>query len=292
MILLNGEKVEFIKFPYAEVKLDLDAHLLRDEPGDTNTITFMYENDGELIRLMFVKKEIDAYCLNAKTGLDVAFMPYARMDRESEDSCFTLKYVSEFINFLNFVWVDIYEPHSDVCIALVNRSKAIELTKWLFAEAVSSGKIEFDPEKDFVCYPDATAHKRYSKMGNYNAAIGMKDRDFKTGWIKNLEIFVPGNVEDPARMLVANGGVAGRNVVIVDDLCSKGGTFILTAKKLREYGAKTVTLVVGHCEPSILDGEILKTDLIDCVVTSNTIIDQNKLASFPKVFVADFMDCQ
>ena len=38
----------------------------------------------------------------------------------------------------------------------------------------------------------------------------------------------------------------GRNCLIVDDICDGGGTFIPLAKKLKNAGAKTVTLYVTH----------------------------------------------
>ncbi len=279
MILLNSKEVEFEKFPYAEVKLSLKDMV---EVG-SNIVTFIYESDSDLIKLMFVKRELERYLYCEDVALEIAFMPYARMDREDDNSCFTLKYVSQFINFLNFTQVLIYEPHSDVSLALVDNAIPVELTEWLFAQCTEDGTVEFDPEVDFVCYPDATAYKRYSKISNWNAAIGMKDRDFDTGWINKLEIFIP-NAE-------SNGGVFGKNVVILDDLSSKGGTFILTAKELKRLGAKSVTLIVGHCEPSILQGDVLTTDLIDCVITSNTILKPESVKAHSKMFVYDFQEC-
>ena len=62
--------------------------------------------------------------------------------------------------------------------------------------------------------------------------------------------------------------------IIVDDLCSKGGTFILTASKLREMGATEIYLVVTHCEDTIFSGDILKTDLIKKVYTTNSILSK------------------
>ncbi|MBW7460425.1 ribose-phosphate pyrophosphokinase, partial [Paenibacillus sepulcri] len=91
--------------------------------------------------------------------------------------------------------------------------------------------------------------------------VGFKSRDFQTGDIQSLDIV--GTV--PAEPF---------KVIIVDDLCSYGGTFIRSAEKLREIGASPVYLLVGHCEKSIHQGTILTTDLIDKVFTTNTILDQ------------------
>lgn len=280
MILLNSQEVTFEKFPYAEVKLVLNNNLVKN---GTNVVTFMYESDEDLIKLMFVKRELDHYHNCTEVILEMSFMPYARMDREDSKTCFTLKYISQFINFLNFRCVIIHEAHSDVSLALIDNSIPIELTKWLFYKGIEDSLFEFNKDVDFICYPDATAYKRYSKIDDFNAAIGMKNRDFNTGWINNLEIFVP---EEQS-----NGGVSGKNVIILDDLCSNGGTFTLTAEELKRQGAKSITLIIAHCEPSILDGDVLKTDIIDCVITSNTILKKDSVSSFDKMFVYDFMEC-
>ena len=36
--------------------------------------------------------------------------------------------------------------------------------------------------------------------------------------------------------------IKGSNILIVDDICSKGGTFYFSAKKLKELGAKNIYL--------------------------------------------------
>lgn len=42
------------------------------------------------------------------------------------------------------------------------------------------------------------------------------------------------------------GDVRGRDVLIVDDLCDAGGTFIGAAQVLRQHGARSVSLYVTH----------------------------------------------
>ena len=57
----------------------------------------------------------------------------------------------------------------------------------------------------------------------------------------------------------------------MDDICSRGGTFYHSAKKLKELGAKEVCLYVTHCENTIIEGELLTSDLIEKVYTTNSI---------------------
>jgi ribose-phosphate pyrophosphokinase len=74
--------------------------------------------------------------------------------------------------------------------------------------------------------------------------------------------------------------IAGRNVLIVDDICSKGGTFYHSAKRLKEAGAANIYLYITHCEQTIFEGELLKDDsLIKHIFTTNTIFltEHNKI---------------
>ena len=58
---------------------------------------------------------------------------------------------------------------------------------------------------------------------------------------------------------------------IIDDICSRGGTFYHSAKKLKEHGANDIYLYVSHCENTILEGDLLKGDLIKRVYTTDSI---------------------
>lgn len=263
VILLNGFALEFKLFPNGETLVDGDQIL--NHAKDHNVITFKYENDSDLIKLMFVKNYLDDQ--NFKSSLMIYYMPYSRMDRVEGSSVFTLKYVSNFINSLCFEKVTLIEPHSDVSLALINKSTGRYPSIELLDKVIS--EVDFNPDVDYLFFPDAGAQKRYSKVKGYKQLVGFKVRDFQTGEIKKLDIV--GRVENK-----------GFKVIIVDDLCSYGGTFIMSAEKLKEIGASEIYLLVGHCEKSIFKGKILETDLIDKVFTTNTILDQ---ADHPKILL-------
>ncbi|WP_188998112.1 ribose-phosphate pyrophosphokinase [Paenibacillus nasutitermitis] len=255
MILLNGVELEFQTFPNGETLVNGEA--IGSNMKDFNTISFKYENDSDLIKLMFVKNVLDERSKPA--SLLIYYMPYSRMDRVEGLSVFTLKVAANLINSLQFHDVTVIEPHSDVTLALLNRSTATYPTIELLERVTK--EVGFDREQDYLFFPDAGAQKRYSKVKGYKQLVGFKSRDFQTGQIQSLDIVgkIP---EKPFK------------AIIVDDLCSYGGTFIRSAEKLREIGASAVYLLVGHCENSIHQGKILTTDLIDRVFTTDTILDQ------------------
>lgn len=89
---------------------------------------------------------------------------------------------------------------------------------------------------------------------------GNKRRDWETGEILGLEIVNPEIVKD-------------KDVLIIDDICSKGGTFYHSAKALKEAGAKNIYLYVTHCENTIFEGELLKDNgLIEKIFTTDSIL--------------------
>lgn len=257
MLKLNDKIVKINQFPNGESKIELkDLEVLHKK---NNLIKLKYENDSDLIHLMFLKKYLDE--LNVITELIIMSMPYGRMDRTEGQTIFTLKYISQFINKLNFKEVIILEPHSDVTPALIDKVNALKVSSNLTIQAMEEIKFS-DKKNDYLFFPDAGAKKRYEKQFNFkNVLSANKQRDFKTGRIKKLTI--EGEIPKEAF-----------RVIIVDDLCSRGGTFMLSAQKLKELGATDIRLVVTHCEDTIFNGDILKDDLISKVYTTNSILSK------------------
>lgn len=256
MIIVDNKQVEICTFPNGETLIKSEQFWKKK--GETSYIRFKFESNEDLINLMFVKKHLDEKGI--KTKLSILYMPYSRMDRTEGHTVFTLKYICNFINTLNFEEVEVYEPHSDVTLALLDRVKGINMTSIIATEAMKF--LDFDENNnDYLFYPDAGAEKRYSKQISYkNILTGIKERDFKTGNIKKLNIV--GDIPNkPFRVL------------IVDDLCSRGGTFMMSAEKLKKLGASEIYLAVTHCENSIYSGDILKTDLINKIYTTTSVLE-------------------
>ena len=261
MIKVNGEEIKIERFPVGESLIKFGSKM-----NASVFVEFKYENNGDLIDLMFVKKHLETQFKDAKVNLVIMYMPYSRMDRvEDGETVFTLKYVCEFINSLKFEMVEVIETHSDVTTALLDRCISDSGTDKFF-EYFVSGEIAFDKENDFLFFPDAGAYKKYSpKFKDYDTAFGVKKRDFGSGEIESLNV------------IIDDLDILGKRAVIIDDLCSYGGTFLKSARSLKkDYGVREVILIVTHCEKSILLGEIPNSYLIDEVYTTDTIIEDNE----------------
>lgn len=220
-----------------------------------HAVEWKYESDSELFTLICIRKH---YATN-DMKLILPYVPHARMDRaKNPDDVFTLKYFCEVINSLNFKEVWVRDAHSNVALALLDR---------VHQEPVSPFALNAwrDLSADTVLFfPDEGAMKRYSSSFAIPYAFGMKQRDWRTGKIEGLAIINAENIKD-------------KNVLIIDDICSRGGTFLYSAKALKAAGAKDIYLYITHAENTMVEGEMYNDpDLIKTIYTTDTIFDISK----------------
>lgn len=243
--LFNAETFKDCDFSWGEVV------------GFRTIITWNYENDEEMATLYFLTRHLQEHgAQNIILVLD--YIPNARMDRvKSNTDIFTLKYFAEFINSLNFSEVNVLDPHSNVSTALIDRVR-VRSPRDFIKTAIEKCK------PDVLFYPDEGAMKRYADLVKCDCgrAFGIKTRDWATGQIKGLEVH--------------GDDVAGKNVLIIDDICSRGGTFYHSALKLKELGANNIYLFITHCENTIFEGELLKDNgLITKIYTTDSIFNKS-----------------
>ena len=252
MIKLNNTPVPQNKFPDGTLLMKYTELYFPKH----NVIDWKYENDGELFTLFCLTRHLQEHRPNCTIALIVDYLPHARMDRvKSNEDIFTLKYFCEIINSLNFNKVIVEDVHSNVSLALLDRvveRKPIASINNVLQQVPTTGR------ELIAFYPDEGAMKRYQDWIDSPYAFGIKKRNWSTGTIEGLDIV---------------GDVEGRDILIIDDICSKGGTFYHSAKKLKELGAKDIYLYVTHCEDTIFEGELLKNnDLIKHIFTTDSLI--------------------
>ena len=249
MIKVNGVEIQQNHFPAGELLIKANFN-----GAELMTIDWYYENDAELFTLICIKRHIDENYPGCFCQLKMPYTCHARMDRvKNPEDVFTLKYFCEVINSLNFFEVVIDDPHSEVCVALLNNVRVHTPEK-----NVKKVINMINDDSLVMFYPDKGAMKRYDGMLDLDYAYGEKKRNWETGRIEGLEIIGAENV-------------MGNAVLIVDDICSYGGTFARAAQELRKAGAAAVYLYVTHCEDNIHKGDIFKDGIIDCVYTTNSI---------------------
>ena len=254
MIKLNGYVVEQNRFPDGTLAIkEINVDLLSD--NFANWIDWMYDGDEEMFTIMSL---VDIIRRNSqgRIYLKMPYLPNARMDRIKTDTeNFALKVFANWINGLGFDRIFVENVHSNVSNALVNN-----IVDSLPDDDIKT--ITKDYDFDVIFFPDEGACKRYKDMDvikelGLPIAFGIKNRDWKTGEILNLDVM--------------GADVKDKKVLIIDDICSKGFTFYYSGMKLRELGASDVRLYVTHCEDTIRGGKILDTDVVSKVYTTDSI---------------------
>ena len=269
MITLNKQQIVTEQFPNNETKIKDFESIIKEK----NLLEFTYREDGDLIRLMFVKRRIEEK--SAECVLVMNYMPYSRMDRKIDGDLFTLQYVCRLINDLNFSRVYVIEPHSSKTTELLERSEAIYPAQSWLPEIMSAMSFT---DNDRIVFPDKGAASRYKDCNYNNICIFEKTRNPLTGQIEN--------------MILKEGSLPqGAKCIIVDDLCSAGGTFAWAGNILKDMGASDVRLVVTHCEPTIFSGKLLDDNSpIDLMYTSRSMMDtEHPKINYIKVNIENYV---
>ena len=255
MIKVNGIEIKQGNFPDNTLLMKFDPDEIPDDGNDIE-IWWLYENDAELFTLICLKRHLDQHFFADSFRLFMPYIPHARQDRtKTQEDVFTLKYFCEVINSLNFPIVWVRDAHSNVSLALLNNVREMPVDNYIEKAIEESGA-------DVLFFPDEGAMKRYSSKSTLPYAFGMKKRDWATGQIQGLDII---NAE----------AIVDKDILIVDDICSRGGTFFYSAKALKAAGAKSVSLYVTHLEKTVILGEMASTDdLVDHIYTTKSIFPE------------------
>lgn len=249
MIWVNGKEIKQEHFSAGELKIKLFGN------GRTRVdLVWHYESDAEFFTVACIRE----YYATQECILYLPYLPHARMDRvKNPEDVFTLKTFAHLINSLNFERVYVWDAHSNVGPALIDRCHDVNALAWI-QEAIT----QLGYAKNSIClfFPDEGAQKRYGAMfPDYIQAFGIKKRNWETQKIEGYMIVGEENIKD-------------KYVLIIDDICSYGNTFVKAAEAIREAGAVDVSLYVTHCEDAISKGDIFKNNIFENVFTTNSIV--------------------
>lgn len=233
-ILADGEEIleKHIKFSDGGSNIKIKTGLnpekivvtIKNEPVDSYTYLL-----GIIHKLLVINY------LDSVKILHLPYLPHGRADRKFEEGT-TVPLIEVFDKLYCFDEVIVRDPHSSFLGELfhtVNCTKYTEVSQlqsFLDTPFTSSQKHSFD----MLVAPDKGAKDKTKKIANHFGKPYVtcdKDRDPATGWINSV---------------IVNGDVKGKHCMITDDICDGGGTFLLTAKALREQGAASVSLYVTH----------------------------------------------
>lgn len=257
MLSVNNQTIVRTVFPDGTPLI----HLARPETSGV-TITWHFEDNSEFMYLTMLVGHLRNACGVKSIQLKMPYIPNARQDRvKKSDDVFTLKYFVDAINAMGFDKVIVFDPHSSVSEALFNNLVVISPEKSI-RKTIAAIETETNAPLNLF-FPDEGSMKRYGTMLQKPSTFGIKQRDWITGTIQGLTISGDMSL------------IEGQNILIVDDICSRGGTFYHSAKALKEAGANKIYLYVSHCEQTIFQGAVFSSGLIEKVYTTNSIYTGN-----------------
>lgn len=219
MIVVNEKPINITRFP------DGTSQVWKlDSVGDTATVRWRFQSEDEVIHLAQLAALLDS--MGVSKTLEIDYLPYARQDKPiGNDSTFALRVFAPMLNAMGWKEVVLHDPHSEIAEALIERTRV----SYFAHEAVLCMKAT---GADLLCFPDAGALAKYKPLfWGVPHVSAEKGREPLTGRVTTGLI---------------HGEVAEAKVLIVDDICDGGATFIGLAAKLREAGAVDVFLFVSH----------------------------------------------
>lgn len=249
-----------ITFPDGELHLELTAPIKNGVVDAKCRITSA--NDLFILMQLSDILKRQSVILNRLT---IFYLMGMRCDRVFEiNRPFTLKIVADVFNSFNARMVELIEPHSYQSVRMIKNVRNVRMTQMIADELLDA-----DNKLLFVA-PDGGAFERYGENIPC-VVICSKVREASTG--KLLDFKVEGLIP-----------VKGRDLLMIDDLCDGGGTFVGLAPKVRELEPKSLSLAVTHAIQ--LNGIKRVADVYDNVYITNTYKEwQNeKLPANVKVF--------
>ncbi|WP_313689806.1 ribose-phosphate diphosphokinase [Achromobacter mucicolens] len=221
------------RFPGGEMQVTIPAGLREQADAAREfRIHALLKSADDVMQLLLLTDALRRLNPAVPVHLDMPYVPYARQDRVcNPGEALGAAVFCKLINDQQYATVTIVEPHSDVTPALLARVRVVDaaafLKKALAAPAFAQGVT--------LMAPDAGARKRVQALAK---ALGVADvryaekvRDPQTGRI--TETRVPDDI--PAQP-----------VLVVDDICDGGRTFLELAAALRGKSRQPLYLYVTH----------------------------------------------
>ncbi|GAO43193.1 phosphoribosyltransferase family protein [Flavihumibacter petaseus] len=216
------------------IKINPDDLQQLDHNAPIRILTRM-ANANDILLALFVKNTLD-YHEFEHIELHITYLLCARMDRVmTGGEPFSLKVIAAMINQAQFRKVKIFDPHSEVTTAMIERSYAVTNHDYV-QQVLAETQPALQPDRYYLVSPDAGALKKIhglaQHLGITHLVECMKEREVKTGKLTGFTTTAT--------------SLSGATCFIVDDICDGGGTFVGTAALLKQKGAAAVHLIVSH----------------------------------------------
>lgn len=256
---LTEIEFEMFKFGGGEIHIKLNNNIDYSNI-DMVVITNRFKDGDDIIKVLIAKDALELKGIK-NFHLVMPYIPYARQDRQCADGeSLTLKVFSKIINNANFDKIHVIDAHSDVAPALLDKSNNISNLKYV-VQAVEYIHKENNLNDILLISPDSGANKKSNKLFNETNNLFSdlikcdKKRNLNNGSLSGFEIFAD--------------DLNKKDCLIVDDICSRGGTFIGIAKALKEKNAGNIYLFVTHYEGTANIEAMKEAGIVNIIKTNS-----------------------
>jgi ribose-phosphate pyrophosphokinase len=221
MITVNDQRITPTFFPDGTQQVWQLAPALM--AASTWHICWSFAAEAELITLI----QLSDLGTGRPMHLELPYLPYGRQDKAvSNEATFGLQSFIRVLRLCAFDSITVMDPHSQVVMDALPHCRAI------YPHAQVTAAIH-DTQATAIAYPDAGAVRKYTAIYQTDCRIisGRKVRNQQTGVLTDTAI---------------EGDPADHTVLIVDDICDGGRTFVALADALYAGGAQAVHLFVTH----------------------------------------------
>ena len=166
------------------------------------------------------------------------YFPNSRQDRTVNTGAivqpFTLKTFCKILNSFPNVVYFVSDPHSNVIETLLN--KVVVDSLYSLVSVFCKDNYNILKDIDYLISPDQGAYKKVKAIGErYNIPVLVADK------VRNPE------TKEIKLSLNTAIDLTGKKILILDDICDGGRTFLAVAEVLKkQYNAKTVDLYITH----------------------------------------------
>ena len=219
---------EVFNFPAGEVHFKIKPPTFPFTARNLSTIIFIVDIEScqDLILLKLLSDYFISY--GREIIIDLIYTPYSRQDRKtSYYEPFSFKTFTEILNSCHFSKVTIHDPHSDVIPALIKNCEVMTRLNIIMKYCN-----DILTEDSIIVSPDSGAMKINNEIAhnfNFNHISATKVRDVQTGEISHTELHTSLDLKD-------------KRLIILDDICDGGRTFIELAKVLKKREPKEIHL--------------------------------------------------
>lgn len=224
--------IQSLGFPGGERHVRLPESVLACADLCWTITAGLYSAEGVMDLLLLTDALKRAVPVGAQIQLQLPYVPYARQDRVAvEGEPLSAAVFCQLINGAEFASVTVSDPHSDVVSALLRNVRVIPAAHYVkqLREGALSQLGDFA-----VVAPDAGARKRVESVAK---AIGSQ-----LVYASKRRNPLTGRLSDAA----VESELPDLPLLVVDDICDGGGTFIALAAALRERSTRPRYLYVTH----------------------------------------------